>query len=181
MKLFVILVTIISFSCSAQEEIAFEFASYQNKDLSKSNTPIVKTHHYWRIYTSGKIEVIDRDGKCEIVQIDSSLISKLQVATMEGLEKFRNKTKPPANQFYAGYYSYFKMGNETVCFNPYKVNEDLKKALKNVEDAIEGVSNKDSGNCSLPANLVTSIQETHSKSNLKPNASPPPQMIITKD
>ena len=181
MKLFFILITLISFSCGAQEEVAFEFASYQNKDLSESNIPIVKIHHYWRIYLGGKIEVIDRDGKCEIVQIDSSLISKLKVASVEGLEKFRNKTKPSANHFYAGYYSYLKMGDESVCFNPYDVDEDLKEALKNIEDAIETAANKNSTNSSLPENMTESIQDTHSKSNLKPNASPPPQMIITED
>lgn len=174
MKLFLIIVTLISFSCSGQEEAAFEFASYQNKDLSENNTPIVKTEHYYRIYLSGRIEVIDRAGKCAIVQIDPSLISKLKVATTEGLDKFRNKTKPPTNQFYAGYYSYLKMGDESVCFNPYDVHEKLKEALKNIEDAINKVENKSPVNCSIPDNLSESIQDAHAKSNLKTNASPPP-------
>jgi len=181
MKLIVVLITLISFSCRAQDEIAFEFASYQNKDLTKSNTPIVKIDHYWRMYVNGKVEVIDSDGKCTVVQIDSLLIDELKVATADGLERFRNKTKPPANHFYAGYYSFLKVGQATVCFNPYDVNEDLKEALKNIEDAIEAVVNKTSASCDLPDNLTESIQDTHSKSNLKPNASPPPQMIITED
>ncbi len=177
MKLISLVVMLFSFSCLAQNEIAYEFVSYQNKDLAKDNTPIVKIDHYWKIYASGKVQVIDRAGKCTELILDVAVIQLLDKATNDGLENFRNKTSPPANEFYAGYYSFLKKGDETICFNPYDVDDNLKKALQDIETAIKN-GNGSTSNCSLPENLTALIQTTHSKSNLRTNASPPPGIVI---
>ena len=160
MKLLVIL--LISFSGIAQNEVAYEFASYQNKDITKSNVPIVKVHHYMKIYTTGKVEAINKDGKCSTHYLDSRLTNQLNTATAKGLEEFRNKMTLPENHFYAGFYSYLKMGEETVCFNPYNVEGQLKKALKDIENSIEEEKTNVRSNCSFPTNLAQSIRDTHS-------------------
>lgn len=173
MKLHLILITLISFSCFSQQEVAFEFAYYQNKESDQYNIPIVKVEQYWKIYSNGKIEVINIEGICTIFQLDSTIFNNLNTITQNGLETFRNKTKLQENQFYAGNYSFLKKGAQTVCFNPYDVEVSLKKVLTKIENTIKNQKTNAFANCTLPLNLNELIQETHSISNLIPNADPP--------
>lgn len=176
MRLFTILIAFISFSCLAQGDIIYEFASYQNKEVTENYEPIVKVQHYWKIYSNGKLEAIDENGKCTEHMLDVAILKQLNASTKKGLEKFRNQTEPLPDHFYAGHYSFLKKGTETVCFNPYDVDKKLKKTLENIEKSIEKGKNHTVSKCTLPENMSELIQKTHSKSNLEPNADPPPQM-----
>lgn len=175
MKLFTFLLTLLSFTCLAQDKIAFEFASYQHRDIAKSDMPNLDIELYWKIDVNGKLEVISEDGKCAEIMLDITLLDKLNLATKNGLKTFRNDTKPPAHLFYAGYYSFLKKGEEAVCFNPHNVREDLKQALEAIEKTIEEKKNQTTSNCDLPEKLPELIEATHAVSNLNLNAPPPPE------
>lgn len=154
-----------------------KFAVYEHQSQKLSSMDEVKVYSYLEIYSSGRVVEIKEDGVATIYQIDSALVDSINTATSEGLEYLRNKVKPKSNEFYAGRYSYIEKNNESVCFNPYSPDEQTKAAIQNIISALNSDSKSDEkSTATIEKELIESIKSTHSISNLRIIANPPPMI-----
>lgn len=171
--LFVLLFT--RFESNAQDSFEFEFATYEYNSTRLDSKDDLKIYRYLKLYSDGKVEIMNEEGELSSVQIEKKLIDDLIDVTSSGINKFKNTVKPKPNQYYAGKYSFLKKDEESICFNPYGVDKQLKTALSNIVEAIKNKkATKESKSFEITDELIKSIKQTHNSSNLKPIAPPPP-------